>query len=47
MFRLLLCASQTRTCVAPLAVRPGQDKDAFLAEARDAMLALQPGRSTA
>ena len=31
----------------PLAVRPGQDKDAFLAEARDAMLALQPGRSAA
>jgi 1-acyl-sn-glycerol-3-phosphate acyltransferase len=40
----LLCSV---TFGEPLAVRPGQDKDAFLAEARDAMLALQPGRSAA
>jgi 1-acyl-sn-glycerol-3-phosphate acyltransferase len=29
----------------PLAVKPGQDKDAFLTEARDAKLALRAGRS--
>jgi 1-acyl-sn-glycerol-3-phosphate acyltransferase len=40
----LLCSV---TFGEPLAVKPGQDKDGFLEEARDAMLALQPGRSAA
>jgi len=40
----LLCSV---TFGAPLAVQPGQDKDAFLSEAREALLALRPGRSAA
>jgi len=40
----LLCSV---TFGAPIAVQPGQGKEAFLAAAREAMLALRPGRSAA
>ena len=40
----LLCSV---TFGSPLAVQPGQDKDAFLGEAREALLALRPGRGAA